>query len=325
MKAEALGVALLAALLVACGGARPLAGSESASASESEAGAASESEAGAASEVVVLAPPGTRIRVSAPPAERIAHTLRYRIGPLLLRFADASVEPGTEREFAEAYLARLSAREDAEVRHRPFALDGAEGMQITVRTEQVRVRALTLWRDGAISRVSITHAPEQAHAAESIIDTLRFDATIGLDPRAALDIDADPIEELPLLRVSTEQLIFREGGHAVPFPSEEAAVDVAYVAYVERRPADIERGQMLGSRFAGLPIERPAFEALTGGHFEGFAMRANARVAGRELALFGAYLDLEHGALLVRASVAVERAELWAPRFGALVRSLRVR
>jgi len=276
--------------------------------------------------LVELAPPGSRLTVRAPAAERIAHSLRYRAGPLELRFADAAVAPGAERDVAEAYLADLSATVEGEVRHQPFSLAGHQGLQVTVRGETTRVRALTLWtEDGAISRVTIVHPPDAAGLAERVVESLRFSPARPLDPRAALELDADPVPGLPLLRVSTEQLIFREAGHAVTFPSPDAAVDVAYVAFDGEPPDERGRGELLGARFRGIAMDAPQVAPVEGGRLPGFAMKTTAIVAGRELALLGAYLGLEEGALLVRASVDSARTETWMPRFAALVRSLRPR
>lgn len=274
---------------------------------------------------VALAPPGSRLRVIAPAATRIGHTLRYRAGAIELRFADATVDEGTERTIVEAYLATLAAQFEGAFEHRPFALDGSEGLQVTVRSARRRIRVLTVWRDGAISRLTLVHAPQDAGLAERVIETLRFDPNVALDPRAAMDLDADAIEDLPLLRVSTEQMIFREAGHAVPFPNAEAALDVTYVAFDAERPDERARGELLGARFRGLPIEAPELAPLEDARIGGFAMRSRATLEGASLALFGAYLELEEGAVLVRASVAQERAELWLPRFEALARSLRAR
>jgi len=298
------------ALVVGCGAAAP----------EPEAPASS----GPA--LVELTPPGSRLTIRAPAAERIPHSLRYRSGPLELRFADASVAPGAERAVAEAYLAQLAEREPGELRHRPFSLGGHRGLQVTVRSETRRVRALTLWTaDGAISRLTIVHPPSEAGLAERVVESLRFVPARPLDPRAALEVEADAVPELPLLRVSTEQLIFREAGHAVTFPSPDAALDVAYVAFEGEPPDERRRGELLGARFRGLAMEPPQVGPVEGGRLSGFALKTTAIVSGRELALLGAYLALDDGALLVRASVDAARAETWMPRFAALVRSLRPR
>ena len=306
--------ALFALLLVACGG-------------PSASGPTPAVDPGAepAPTSVELHPPGSRFFVMAPHAERIPHTLRYRAGPLELRFSDATVEPGAEPGVAEIYLAQLTEDQPGQITHRPFVLDGAEGLQITIRSPRARVRALTLWRNGSISRLSVVHRPEDAGLAERVIESLRFDASLPLDPRAALGLDADPVEGLPLLRVSTEQMLFREGGHAVPFPSPEAALDVVYVPYGDERPDERARGHLLGSRFRGISIDPPRVQVIDGARFEGFAMQTRASVGGTELALMGAYFDLPHGALLIRASVAFEREPEWAPRFASLLRSLRER
>lgn len=272
-----------------------------------------------------LVPPGSRVRVRAPAAERVRHSLRYRAGALELRFADATVEPGGERAVAEAYLAHLAQQaRGAEITHRPFALDGAEGVDVTVSGVPV-VRAILLWRDGAVGRVELRHAPEDAGAAARVIDSLAFDAVAALDPRAALDLDADPIEDLPLLRVSTEQLVFREGGVPSPFAGERAALDVAWADHEGRTPTELEQGRLLGTRFHGLPLEDTRLARFEGEGRPGFALRSVATIEGRELALLGAYLEVDGGALLVRASVPRAREAEWSARFWALVRSLRVR
>lgn len=278
-----------------------------------------------ATRLVRLAPPGSRLTVRAPAATRVAHTLRYRAGPLELRFADAMVAEGRERTMAEAYLGELERRHGGEVRHRPFAQGGAEGLSVTLTTERSRVRVLTLWRDGAVSRLSVVGAPEHAALAERVLDTLRFDPSQPLDPRAAMQLDADPIEGLPLLRVSTERLLFREEGHAVPFPSAEAALDVTYIPFEGERPDERARGRLLGARFRGLPLETPQLAPLEDTLIGGFTMTSRATIGGTEIALFGAYLELEGGSVLVRASVETARAEVWVPRFIALTRSLRPR
>ncbi len=274
---------------------------------------------------VELAPPGSRLRVHAPAAERVRHSLRYHAGALELRFADATVEPGGEREVAEAYLTHLASQAGgAEITHRPFALDGAEGVDVTMASAPV-VRAILLWRDGAVGRLEVRHAPEDAGAAARVIDSLAFDASAALDPRAALALDADPVEDLPLLRVSTEQLVFREGGVPSPFAAERAALDVAWADHEGRTPTELEQGRLLGTRFHGLPLEDTRLARFEGEGLPGFALRSVARIEGRELALLGAYLEVDGGALLVRASVPRAREAEWSPRFWALVRSLRVR
>lgn len=303
-------LAVVAALFAGCGGGSP----------------ATEPPPPSGPALVELAPPGSRLTVRAPAAERLAHSLRYRAGPLELRFADASVAPGAERAVAEAYLADLSAHVEGEVRHQPFSLGGHRGLQVTVRSETTRVRALTLWtEDGAISRVTIVHSPSDAGLAERVVESLRFVPQRPLDPRAALELDADAVPELPLLRVSTEQLIFREAGHAVAFPSPDAAMDVAYVGFDGEPPDERGRGELLGARFRGLAMEAPQVAPVEGARLTGFTMKTTAVVSGRELALLGAYLALDDGALLVRASVDAARAATWMPRFAALVRSLRPR
>ncbi|MCB9592628.1 MAG: hypothetical protein H6719_07840 [Sandaracinaceae bacterium] len=270
-----------------------------------------------------LSPPGSRMSVLAPPAQPIPHTLRWRAGALELSFADATVAEGAERAVATAYLAQLRERYGEEIAHRPFALDGAEGVEVTVDAAP-RLRAVMIWRDGAIARLAVTYAEEDALDAARVIDSLSFDARAPIDPKAALGLEAAEMEELPLVPVSTEQLVFREGGHPGPFARLAAAVDVAYLDLAGETPDERERGRLLGGRFRGMPLEAPELAELQGEGATGFAMQAYAIIEGVRLTLLGAYLEVEGGVLLVRASVPTERAEVWAPRLWALIRSLRV-
>lgn len=311
----ALALLLVAGGGVACGGSAPVVEPDDVVEDEDATPAA----------IVRLEPPGSRLSVSAPAATRVPHTLRYRAEELELRFADAQVPVGAERATVEAYLTQLTEGAGGELSHRPFAMDGAEGMQVTLRTDSQRTRVLTLWHEGAISRLTIVHRPADAALAERIVESLRFDPDATLDPRAALEVDADPTEGLPLLRVSTEQLLFREGGHAVPFPSAEAALDVVYVSFGEERPSERARGQLLGARFAGLHLGQPRLAGIDGGHLPGFSMMAQATIEGGTLIVYGAYLELAEGAFLVRASVDAARGEEWLSRFMSLVGSLRSR
>ncbi|MBX3271155.1 MAG: hypothetical protein KF729_12890 [Sandaracinaceae bacterium] len=271
-----------------------------------------------------LAPPGSRMRVRAPRATRVPHTLTYRADALELAFADATVAPGAERAVVEAYLAHLSARAGAPVEPRPFALGGAEGVEIDVASSP-RLRAIVVWRAGAVGRLAIAHAVEDAGLAARVIDSLSFDPERPIDPRAALALDAEPTEELPLLRNTTEQLVFREGGIAAPFAGPRAALDVVWVA-LPAPPDELAQGRLLGQRFRGLEVEGPAFARLEDGDgLPGIAMHARAEVEGEAVALLGAYLEADGGALLVRGSVLASREAEWAPRLWTLVRSLRVR
>jgi len=311
-----LAVAAAGLLLLACGGAAPASPPPPTREPPAE-----EPEAGP--DLAELRPPGCRLAVRAEPAQRVPHTLRYQAGPLELRFAAATVEPGQERHVAEVYLEELAAEAPGEISHQPFVLGGAEGLQITIRAPGKRVRALTLWRDGAISRLIVVHHPRDAGSAERVIESLRFDPTIPLDPEAALEVAVDEVEGLPLLPVSTEQMYFREAGEPGTFPSPRATMDVAYLRFGEERPDQRERGRLLGRRFRGIPMGTPTVEVIEGAHFGGFAMQALTHADGTQLALLGAYLELPDGALLVRASVAANRADEWTPRFVALIRSLR--
>ncbi len=296
----------LAACLVACGGAAV----EPAPARP------------AAPAWVALAPPGSRLSVVAPPATRAPHTLCYRAGELELTFADAQVEPGAERELAEAYLAHLAERSGGALEHRVFSVDGADGLDVVVPGTP-RLRAILLWRDGAVARLEVAHPPDAAIEVARVIDTIAFDPTRPIDPRAALALDADAVPDLPLLRISTEQLVFREGGVPSPFAGDRAALDVAWAPADGGDVDERERGRRLGARFRGLPLEDTRLAELEG--VPGFALHAVATVEGRELALLGAYVEVEGGALLVRASVERAREAEWSPRLWALIRSLRVR
>ncbi|HJL15299.1 MAG TPA: hypothetical protein RMH99_06575 [Sandaracinaceae bacterium LLY-WYZ-13_1] len=279
-----------------------------------------------------LAPPGSRLSLRAPETlVRVPHTLRFvdRDRGWSLRVSDATVEPGAERALAEAYVARVRRDTDGELRHRPVSLRGREAVELTVNGPTERLRALTVWADGAVARLELRHARGEARLAEHVMDSVRFDPRAPLDPLAALDLRAAPPEGLTLLPVSNEQLLLREGAHAVPFPSAEAALDAVWVPFAEgRRPEDDRaRGQLLGARFAGLEIAPPTVGPLAHEAFAGYQLATTAPRPDGDgaLHLFGAYLEGRTGALLVRASVDEARAEPWQPRFSAFVASLRPR
>lgn len=314
--ARALNARLLAVLfLLACGGPPPPTATTAPPTEDTP----------ATSGWVALTPPGSRLTVTAPPAERVPHTLRYHAGALELAFADAQVEPGAEREVAEAYLTHLAERSGGELEHRVFSVDGASGLDVVVPGAP-RLRAILVWREGAVARLEIGHAPEDAIDVARVVDSISFDPSRPLDPRAALDLDADAVEDLPLLRVTTEQLVFREGGAPSPFVGPGVAVDVAWATDDEGPPDERERGRRLGARFQGLPLEDTQVAQLEGEEgLPGFALHAFATIEGHERAMLGAYLEADGGALLVRASVDRDQEAAWAPRLWALIRSLRLR
>lgn len=279
---------------------------------------------------VHLSPEGSRISLALPPGmDRVAHALRWRGEGIDLHVADAQVPEGEERGIAEGYLARLSERYEGELSHRPVGIAGVHGYEVTIRGASRRVRAITLWRGGAISRVTVVHDPSRAADVERVIDSVRFDPTGRIDPVAALQIQAAVPEGLGLLPVTNEQLVFRrldeEGraARAVAFPHPEPSLDVAVVAFPDggRPPNDVARGRLLGSRFAGLELGTPRMVAVSG-ELSGFAIVSTAPVEGTELTLYGAYLEGEDAVVLVRASVATEDAEEWLPRFGRFTLSI---
>lgn len=286
---------------------------------------------GAAPEAAVaLTPPGSRLSLRVPDGlERVPHTLRFRDADrgFGVTVSDATVQPGRERGVAEDYFARLRELSDGAVEARPVVLRGHEGLDLTVRGARERLRVLTIWHDGAVARLVVRHRPQDARAAERVMDSVRFDPEAPIDPLAALDLAGAPVEGLSLLPVSNEQLLFREGREPVAFPSAEATLDAVWVPFAEgRRPDDDRaRGELLGSRFAGLRLEPPRLTPVEQSAFAGYELVTATAVEGRELMLYGAYLEGARGALLVRASVAADRAEAWRPRFAALVRSLRPR
>lgn len=311
--------ALIALLLVACGG--PAAPVEQPDAPDEDVPAP----------VVRLVPEGTRLSVELPAEmQRVAHALRWRGVGLDVKLADAQVPPGQEQTVAEAYLEQLARRHQGNVSHRPVGLAGLDGYEATIRNDARRVRTLMVWRDGAISRVTIVHDPEHAADAERVIDSVRFDPTRPIDAARALQLGAEVPEGMGAVPVTNEQLILRrldesgQAAHAVGFPNSEPVLDVAVLSFPEggRPQSNLARGQLLGSRFAGLDLGSPQVVPLEG-DLHGFAIVSQLEVEGVALTLYGAYLEDDSAVVLVRASVATADAEQWLPRFGALTLSLR--
>jgi len=305
-------VALLTALaLPACGGSQPA------------------PEAPPAAEPLrAVRPPGSRLTLSLPPSmRRVRHTLRYEDADLgvALQLSDATVPPGTEAEIVEADLARMRLR-DPDVRARSITWgEGVEGVEVTGRVGEAELRILTLWSDGALGRILIRHPVSERRRVAAILDSVRLDPSAELDPIAVLGIRMQVPAELSTLLVSNEELVLRTAPRAVPFPSADASIDIVYAPFVGARPESTEaRGRMLGARFAGVPIEgEPRATPLSGGALPGYQIAMTATVEGDSLLLYGAYLETEGGAFLLRASVREGDAERWAPRFEAMARSLR--
>lgn len=270
--------------------------------------------------------PGSRLSLVLPPGvRRVPHSTHYVGAGLHIQVADATVAPGTERATAEAYLAEVRQRVGGDSRVRLSSLGGYEAVELSVRSEAERLRVLTVFHEGSLSRLLVRARAADAAAAERVLDSTRFDPATAIDPRAALQLFADEVEGAPLVAISNEQLILRENGDAIAFPSAQVALDVVYVAFGPRPPQrDLERGQLLGARFRGLPIEAPLLTATDGDALPGFTLVAHATVEGTPLLVYGAYLEAGDGAFLVRASVGSDRGEVWQPRFDAFVRSLRI-
>ena len=280
--------------------------------------------------VVRLAPEGSRLTLDVPEGlTRVPHALRWRRDGLELRIADAQVQPGEERAIAEDYLARLTARHEGELTHRPVGVAGAHGYEVTIRGETLRVRALTVWHEGAISRLTVLHDVAAAADVERIVDSVRFDPARPIDAASALQVQAAVPEGLGVIPVTNEQIVLRrvdeEGrvARAVAFPHPEPSIDIAVIAFPDgdRPPSDLARGQLLGSRFAGLELGTPQMTAVAG-QLQGFAILTTAPVDGADITLYGAYLEGEGAVVLVRASVSTEHAEEWLPRFAQLTLSL---
>jgi hypothetical protein len=280
---------------------------------------------------LALAPlqvPGSRVTLSIPAtATRVPHTLRWRDEDraLSIQVSDATVEPGSERAVAEAGFAQVRADAAGEVGARPVSYGrGTEGLEIDVAIgRQARLHVLTVWNGGAMARIAITHRSMDTRLAARIIDTVRFDPDAPIDPRSALSITCVPPDGLSVVLVSNEQLLLRSDGRTVPFPSSEPLIDVIFASFDDARPTDDRaRGALLGRRFAGLTLEPPQVTRLEGGSTPGFALTTTTVVDGVPLFVYGAYLEMADGALLVRASVAADRAEAWRPRFDQLTRTL---
>ncbi|GAB5546684.1 MAG: hypothetical protein SangKO_064440 [Sandaracinaceae bacterium] len=275
-------------------------------------------------------PPGSRLRLTLPASmRRVRHTLRYEDAALgvAVQVSDATVTPGNEAEIVEADLARLRAA-DPEVRARPITWgSGIEGVEVDGRMGHARLRILTLWRDGALARVLVRHPARERRVVARILDSVQLDPSAELDPVAVLGIRMSVPAELSTLLVSNEELVLRTAARAVPFPSGDASIDVVYAPFVGARPESSEaRGRLLGARFSGLPIEgTPQATQLSGSALPGYQIAMSATVEGTPLLLYGAYLETEGGAFLLRASVDASQAERWAPRFEAMARSLRPR
>lgn len=277
-----------------------------------------------------IQPPGSRLRLSLPASmRRVRHTLRYEDAALgvAVQLSDATVSPGSEAEIVDADLARLRAA-DPDVRARPITWGGGvEGVEVEGRVGGARLRILTLWSGGALARVLVRHPDDARRIVARILDSVQLDPAAELDPVAVLGIRMSVPAELSTLLVSNEELVLRTAARAVPFPSGEAAIDVVYAPFVGARPESTEaRGRMLGARFSGLPIEgTPQATQLSGSALPGYQIAMTATVGGAPLLLYGAYLETEGGAFLLRASVGADQAERWAPRFEAMARSLRPR
>lgn len=278
--------------------------------------------------------PGSRVSLALPASlVRVPHALRWRGEGLELRVADATLAPGDERALAEATLTQLAREHGVAPEQRPAAWDGAEGVDATLRSERARVRALVMWHDGAIARVLIVDTSDGASAplAERILDSVRFDASARIDPVEALGLHVRIPPGLGLLRVTNEQFVFRQTGpegeaaQASPFPCAMPAVEIAVVPFPEgRRPAsDVERGRLLGARFAPLELGSPRVVVLDGA-LPGFAIATDATVEGTELSLYGAYLEGPDAVALVRASVESARAQRWLPLFADLTLTIEL-
>ena len=238
---------------------------------------------------------------------------------MTLEIGDATVARGQERSAAEATLAAIAGRATI----RPTTISGAAGVDVTLADAERPVRALALWDTGALARIVIRYRPEDSELVERIVASVTFERERPLDPLAALDVRIDTAD-LELLSVSNEQLLLREGGQVVAFPSEAAAVDVTWLSFdVEGRPHDEhERGRLLGALFAGLELEGTELSLLPEATRPAIEIVSSTRHAGATLALYGAYVEADRGAWLVRGSVSAEHAREWGPRFRAVVRSL---
>lgn len=269
--------------------------------------------------------PGSRVTLSIPAtATRVPHTLRWRDTGrgLSIQVSDATVEPGSERSIAEEGFAQLPSGAGGEVGARPVSYGGGtEGLELDVAFgRQERLHVLTLWNGGAMARIAITHRNMDGRLAARIVDSIHFDPDAPIDPRTALDVACEAPEGMALVPVSNEQLLLRVDGHTVPFPSSEPVVDVVLAPFDAARPQDDRaRGALLGRRFAGLTLGPPEVVPLEGTTFPGFALATTTTIDGATLFVYGAYLEMPDGALLVRASVAADQAELWRPRFDRLL------
>lgn len=316
---------LLFALLALGGG---LAGcGASAASSPSERGSGDVDEE-APEALVALEVPGSRVALSIPStATRVPHTLRWRDEgrALSIQVSDATVEPGAERAIAEEGFAQIRAGAEGSVVARPVSYGGGvEGLELDVaigRSERLHI--LTVWNGGAMARIAISHRSMDSRIAARIVDSVRFDPDATIDPLAALSVACAAPEGMSVVPVSNEQILLRVGGHAVPFPSSEPLVDIVFAAFTDARPTDDRaRGALLGRRFAGLTLAPPEVTAIEGSTTPGFALTTSTNVDGVALLVYGAYLEREDGAFLVRASVAADQAELWRPRFDEITRTL---
>lgn len=314
----------LAVLVTACGSSTP-------EASSAQIGT------GHGAETVPLRPPGSRLSLSVPAGlTRVPHSLRFHDEErgFAVVVSDATVTPGRERMLVESYISRIQTTSEAQATtHRPVNVRGHEGVELTVNGESDRLRVLMVWHRGAVARLAVRHRPDDARAAERVLDSIRFDPDAAVDPLAALELIAPAPEGLTLLPVSNEQLLFRrtEGVGEPPnltptsFPSADAVLDVVFVPFAEgHHPSDDRtRGQLLGSRFAGLELAPPEVAPVPSSAFAGYQLVTSTTLNGRTLMLYGAYLEGASGAFLVRGSVAADRSDTWQPRFEALVRWLR--
>ncbi|MFK7984440.1 MAG: hypothetical protein AB8I08_00285 [Sandaracinaceae bacterium] len=267
----------------------------------------------------IVALPGSRVRLAlAEGAVRARHGLHWRWPDTgaELRVSDATVQPGEERAVIEAGIAAFGDAAET----RLLVVDGRDAVEVVVRTAAQVTRAVSVFDEGAVARVLVRHAPGEALFAERVFDSVRFDAASTLDPLRAMDADI-AIAGLVLVPASTEQLFFREEPRATAFPSAGVSVDLLWVGFPEGPPDnDRARGQLLGSRFAGLTLSGTQWGPLE----QGFELVSTLPPTNTEpeIALYGAYIEGPAGVWLLRASVDAARAPEWGPRFRTLAARL---
>ena len=263
--------------------------------------------------------PGSRVSFVLPDGyERVAHSPAF-VNPETAT-AVAVIDLNGGQEAADGAISSMLEKLGPDAERTDFVRDGVPGVLLANK----RYRGLVLVSGEAVGGVVVKFSGSLEQEADSIVESVRVDPKVPLDPLSTLGISVDDVPGLQPVKRSAPIALFAESGSEPPLAPDVASLAVVFVPIPGPVP-DEQLGQLIGNlirhhepdidaaTMSDVVIDKiPGVEVVTQGTHEGVAVT-----------VYAVGLSSKDGVFILFGTVGKRRERDMIPKLRQLATSLR--